>query len=299
MATFITYDKFNPNFLSNRPPQQITPKTPNVPPYHLIPLEYNFGTEDSPKPSDFDMEWCELCSYSGIENNGKGESIKVFFNTNIEEQQQLVDVLNEEYDAATILIDKNKGAVKKFNFKASDPSTLFKHPIFYPQDQTTGAIIPGKLGTTYLKLRKGRDQTIFCDINNKPVDYDLLRDSEIRFIPVVTTKNIFVGGATAMSLQKEIKSAIVTHIKPRNQETNQVATIQRILLKNPNAQSELEDQIAKLKMSRQSKMPPSLDYQAHSDGGVGGEAETNSLANIPSISDMVKNTPKRQFNIKQ
>jgi len=271
MTDFCTYDNFDAQRLHNAKPEEkkplIKPGDKPVPSYFTINLQYNLGTYEKPLFSDFKMELCELKSNYGVSKSDYGsdgggnpkEFIKVFFNIDDEQQAKCLETLNNMYRRASDLLEGVKGAVKKFTFKASDAESGFNHPIRYPYDQITGEKIPGKQGSLVLKLfSRGQgireNKTRFHDTDGKVIDKSTLEGVEMRFIPVVSIRNIFVGAVTC--LQIEMESAIVTDVQMRNSISNQMATIERLKRQDPDISNKVSNQIAKIMMSRQHQHAP-------------------------------------------
>ena len=270
-----TYKNFNRNNLTNlKPTQQVIvpkPGQPAIPPAWMIPLQYNYGTEENPYFSDFEMVLCEFTSPVGITKretvNDAGEkrvdeSIMVKFDpANVQHTVQL-EVLQDIYMRGAELIGGVKGIVKKHNFNADKPDTdVYKPLVYFPKDEATGEFIPGRLGSMFLKLfSRGSgvmlDQTLFVDLKNRPIDRKLLMGVELKFIPKISVKKIRV--AAGISFQIETKEVIVTSIKARNTESTMFSTLAELREQRPELETQLDQQLAKLQMDRQDKLLPPI-----------------------------------------
>ncbi|HSW76450.1 MAG TPA: DUF2738 domain-containing protein [Candidatus Saccharimonadales bacterium] len=324
-----TYDNFNPANLTNLKPDQKTPKTKPgqnpIPPYFIINLQYNLGTDEKPMFSEFDMEFCELTSNMGVMksnfNNTEGgnsnsnndkESIKVFLNEDDDEQVKLVETIEAMYKRGAILLEGVKGAVKRHTFKASEAGSVFKYPIHFPLDELTGERLPGKQGSMYLKLfSRGTgpfaNETKFYDPDGNPIEKDLLIGVQMKFTPIVAIRSIFIGNV--ICFQMEMKSAIVSDIQQRNSSTNQLATIERLKQKDPNIASKVSGQLAKLQMARrnQNLIMTNDHVQNTNVDNVDKDDNTSTVSNInpvqlntstipTDLQDVLKNPPKRKLN---
>jgi hypothetical protein len=307
--TYCTYDNFNPDNLTNLKPEQS--KNADVPCW-FINLLYNLGSPDAPDFSEFEMELCEFTSPVGItvkETDQKDgtkridESILIKFDTNNPEHAKCMDTLKEVHTKLSFLIGEVKGIIKKHSFKASDPITSgFKELIYFPIDEF-GEPITGRAASMFLKLfswGKGdtATSTIFVDMENKPIDKKLLTGVELKFIPLLQIRR--VRSAASISVNMEIKSAIVTSVKARNTESSQLATLNRLKTQNPDLNGKVSSQLARLTANRQNRiLTPSFDTpqdQAPNDTTLSGIEPTHK----EEEPKQEKQIPKRkQFNIPQ
>jgi hypothetical protein len=120
-----------------------------------------------------------------------------------------------------------------------------------PKDRATQAIIEGMAPSIYFQLfRQGygimEQKTTFTGLDGKIIDWSLLRGVEFKYIPLFHVKGMFMGAA-AKKITFELKSAVVYDIKARANVIRQTDTISSILLSNPNALKEYEEQLKKLK----------------------------------------------------
>lgn len=309
-----TYKNFNRNNLTNtKPTQQIIAPKPGqaaIPPAWMIPLQYNYGTEENPYFNDFEMVLCEFTSPVGItkkettNDNGEkriDESIMVKFDPSNPAQLKQLEVFDDLYMRGAELIDGVKGVIKKHKFNAAEPdSDVYKKLVYFPKDEITGQPIAGRLGSMFLKLfTRGSgvmlDQTLFVDAKNKPIDRNLLMGVELKFIPKMSIKKIRV--AAGMTFQMEMKEAIVTSIKARNTESSMFSTLAELRNERPELENLVTSQIAKLQMDRQDKfLPPPIEKEKEKEEEP--EPDMNSiqpvsLSTIPET-DVVSKPPKRR-----
>jgi hypothetical protein len=262
--------------------QKTVPTAPNAPPsttpqtYYIIPLMYNFAStlEADRKLNDFLYEGCEMDSPYGIQTNegqsGRKEySVMCKFDLSDAENVRFIESTNEIHRGCAFILHSMKGVVKLPHFNASTPemieATGLKNPIFRPRDPTTSEIVQGRAPSMYLKLfSRGKppmvEQTLFTGLDGKPIPWALLQGVEMKFIPLILVKRIYIGGGKA-SIQMEVQSAIVTFIRARNTSTRQTTTIQRLQQARPALQDTVSAQLAKLTLDRQEQMLGSMQPQ--------------------------------------
>ena len=97
------------------------------------------------------------------------------------------------------------------------------------------------------------EQTLFTGIDGKNISWNLLQNVEMKFIPLLYIKRMYVGGGKG-SIQIELVSAIVTSIHARNTTTRQLSTIHRIQSQRPELADNISAQIAKLTLDRQDQL---------------------------------------------
>jgi hypothetical protein len=288
--SYVTYDNYTTANLTCTPHE--TKTVPDGPSkgttYYQIPFLYNYGTAENKRLTDFLLEGCELSTSFGVQSkpnqSGRVEhSIMVSFDVNDDEQVRFIETINQVHAGAAYILQQMKGAVKLFNFNAQmAEATGLKNPIYRPRDEVTGEILQGRKPSNYFKLfQRGKppmvEQTLFTDLNGKPIPWALLQGVEMKFIPLIHFKRIYVGGGKA-SIQMEVVSAIVTSIRARNTATQQLSTIHRLQHTRPELVDTVAAQLAKLTTDRQDQMlgasvPQSQDQQ-------GGEASQPTFAGI-------------------
>lgn len=301
---YCTYEEFNADLLTNTKPVKKEPKPKPgekaIPPYHIVNLQYNFGNDDKPKYFDFKLEFCELFSAQGImRGNGKDgtqdnrESIKVYFNPEDIEQEKMINVLESMYLRAATLLHGVKGQVNRPKVDIASPESWFKHPIYYPTDPDTSERIPGKHGSMYLKLfSRGSgfnlDETQFFDPSGTPLDKSLLMGVQMRFIPVVLFKSVYVG--SSICLQIEMTSAVVTDIRLRNGVPSQVRTLEKMRSLDPDAEARFQEQCTKIKMARQNQFLQAPDLINNT------EEITESSSTLEGIKPVAHNVYQQDTN---
>lgn len=297
-------------------PQANPPSPPSF--YNIIPLMYNTGTAENPILSDLQLEGCELVSTLGIQakpgQQGRMDySILAKFDLNNQDHLRMVECLNDLFEGCAYILETIKGTVKMFNFKASmAEATGLKHPVYKPRDEVTGDVIPGRAPSIYFKLfKRGKppvmEQTLFTDLEGNPIPWELLEGVELKFIPLLHVKRMYVGGGKA-SIQMEMLSAVVTSVKARGTFTNQTDTINRLRKARPDLQESVAAQLATLYKDRQDRLVTSQTSQQNTtadsnqnDGPTFAAAiapdnsENYSMGGMANMGSFVSQAPDR-FN---
>jgi len=157
----------------------------------------------------------------------------------------------------------------------------------------TSALIEGRARSMFMKLfRKGKppmvEETLFTGLDAKPIPWTLLDKVEMKFIPLLHIKGMYIGGKP--SIQTEMSSAIVTSIKARNTDSQQMQTIKSLTAANPELADRVAAQIAKLSMDRQDQLmhstlgndAPATPAIASSGPTFSGILPTNQLPGQPT-----------------
>ena len=302
MSLIVAYDQlFNPNKLVASSPEAIAFKKGNDNiSYHDINLHHNYGTESEPVISDVLIELPEVSAQgirmkeedaSGKNGPYKKKVYSMIFRFDITsanstvkaDAQAAIDKHNGVYTGCCKIVEDNKKVLKKPNFSAANCGDLFKDPMYWPCDKVTQERIVGKNPSMFVKLKKTQNSsTLFTDMNNKPIDWSLLTDVELRIVPLLHYKKIYVG-ANLIRMKIFLISAVVTKIAAAGTESKQVSTVERLKNKYSNLADEVESQLAELRMARQETLSQqtgkefgSSDYGTmHSNVGVGGSGNGN------------------------
>jgi hypothetical protein len=314
--TFATYTDYTNARLSCTPSEQKTiPGTgpqanpPSAPQYYYqIPLMYNFGTPENRILNDFLFEGCEMDTQFGIQSkpgqSGRLEhSVMCRFDANNAEHNRFIESMNQLHGGCAFILQQMKGAVKLYNFNAQmAEATGLKNPIYRARDEVTGEVVQGRAPSMFLKLfSRGKppmtEETLFTGLDGKPIPWALMRNVEMKFIPLIHIKRLYVGGGKA-SIQMEVVSAVVTSIRARNSTTRQLTTIHRLQQARPELPDMVAAQLAKLTIDRQDQMlggavpPPPPDQQ-------GAPENQPTFAGIVPTRQMAQPAPATQYQMAQ
>lgn len=301
-ATFQDYS--NIRLSCNAPAQKQIPGTgpqgnPPSPAQFYNSISFIYDTSDGATEKkaygDLILEGCEMTSSYGIQTKpspgGKGvdNSIMVVFDPNNADHDKFLSVMVQLHGGAAHLLDAVKGRVQMPHFNAGMPeATGLKSLVYQPRDQTSGALIPGRSPSMFLKLfQRGKgplaEETLFTGLDGKAIPWALLKNVEMKFIPLMHFKSIYVGGGKA-SIQEVMMSAIVTSVRARNTESRQLGTISRLTSENPNLADEVAAQLAKLSMDRQEQL-------LAKDEGVASSGHSSTPENKPTFSGILSAVP--------
>jgi hypothetical protein len=266
----------------------ISQKTvPNVNPpsvYNEIAIEYNYGDADNQLRAPFLWELPEVTTTIGISESDIGGrkkfSIPISLNPiGNEEHKKCISLMDSTYKTCADLIFKNRASLKLPHFMKENPEgSNFKHPVYYPRDKVTLEIIPGKSPSMYLQLSIRKDsKTMFCGLDEKPISWELLKNVQMNFIPLVHFEKIYVGGGKP-SLQMKLVSGIVTSVMSKSSVVRQKSTIERLRQSKPELFQNVSKQIEELKHTSND----TVIFPSQEDGGEEAtEEESGDLVDSP------------------
>jgi hypothetical protein len=316
---YATYKDFTSIRLSSTPPEQkiipgtgpqATPPTP-AQHYYIVPALYNLGTSSNKVLNDFMLEGPEMETSFGIQSkqspSGRMESsIMCKFDMSNSEQLAFINTFDDIHKGFAGILSQIKGAVKLYNFNQQmAEATGLKNPIYKSRDELTGEVIQGRPPSIFLKLfNRGKgamaEQTLFTGIDGKNISWNLLQNVEMKFIPLLHIKRMYVGGGKA-SIQIELVSAVVTSIHARNTTTRQLSTIHRIQCQRPELVDNVSAQIAKLTLDRQDQLvnenqqstPTQLTPTQSQTTFSGIDPPSQKTITVSSIPDFTLSAPTR------
>lgn len=310
IASFVTYDEYTGGRLSCTPAETKTvpgtgptPENPTAvgQSYYQIPLMYNFGTQEQRVLNDFLLEGCEMETAFGIQSKQAQQqqqkpgqavrmehSIMSKFDMNNPHHVRFLETINQIHQGCGYILSQMKGSVKLYNFNPQmAEATGFKNPVYRPRDEMTGEPVVGRAPSMFFKLfSRGKpplgEQTLFTTPDGTPIPWALMNTVEMKFIPLLSVKRIYIGGGKA-SLQLEMVSAIVTSLRPRNTNTRQTDTINRLNTARPELSDTVSAQVAKLTLDRQEQLLGNNAPQNNTPVNNGGEQ--------PTFSGLITNKP--------
>lgn len=299
---YITYENFDETMLSCSLPEKKQVPNSKETYYHIMPYLYNYGTKDNRFLGEFFLEGCELTSTRGIisKPNPQGRiehSILCKFDDS-DENKKFLSVFDKIFKVSANFLFKNKGTVKMplFNEMMAE-ATGFKYPIYKPTDSITGEVDDSKSSSIFFKLFSrgtvNKEQTLFTDLNKKPIPWFLLNDVTIKFIPLLHFKRTFIGGNGRALIQIEMESAIITSIIACGSLTKQISTIDKLNQQNPILNDLVSSQLARLSASRQDQVNEKSE-EADDNKPMFSNISSNSSSSSDGFSEMLNNVPTRQ-----
>ncbi len=270
----------------------ISQKTvPNVNPpsvYNEIAIEYNYGDSTNQLRAPFLWELPEVTTSLGISESEIGGKTKFSIpislspNTN-PEHKQVIDLMDATYRTCAELIFKNRAQLKLPHFMKENPEgSNFKHPVYFPRDKVTLEVIPGKSPSLYLPLSVRKDsRTMFCGLDEKPIAWDLLKNVQMSFIPLIQFEKIYVGGGRP-SLQMKLVSAVVTSVVSKSSVVRQKSTIERLRAAKPELFENVTKQVQELRQPQVEPTQSGLSQVSEDDEeGNGSGSEASELVSQP------------------
>lgn len=314
---YISYKDFKVENLSGN-----SVETKNIPnqtgTYNVIPLSYKYPNNIT---TDLYMEF-PMCRSRGVvkkveENKNTGKtrvtySCMVKFSISDKEHIECIEKIKELHKGAAKIVAQHKGRLGMYDFDPERPGGLFKNPVYFPRDKATGNIIKGRDPSMWLKMITIQtEKTLFTkpfmnakgDIVGEPIDWELLENVEMKFIPLIKFEKIYNGGGKA-SLQCKLASAIVLEVHKAGTITRQLKTISSLLKNNPSMISTIEDQLSQLQMDKQDELLSNSDEKSKEmPNGTSENKQVDSslndfLSGAPNLNNP-RNSPNTYNNIPQ
>lgn len=233
--------------------------------YQISSVTYNCGSEETPMYDECLIEGCEMFSNIGITSreapSGKMDhTIMVKFRSDNECHEQFINCMNLLHAGCALGIQSHQKDFSGLNFDAQlaiERGMGLKLPYYSPPD--------GGPFSMFLKLYKRgtgamAQQTLFTDLHGDNIEWDLLRNVEMNFIPLFRVKRIYCGGGR-VSIQMEVASAIVTEVRPIGSVSKQLSSAKRYLEKNPEKAESVKATLAKLRLERQDQVSPGINSE--------------------------------------
>ena len=304
--SYVTYEDVNPTKISGTAPIKRSFKNGEIC-YHEVPLFYNYGTEAEPIVNDFYLELPEVDSYGIVtkSENKEGKngpyvktknSMMFKFSMNNPEVAKSVQKLEEAYKTTARVVGTYKGPLKQPFFDPEKPEASYKNPIYFHIDEATGERIVGRDPSLWVKLTDYPKTLFTAPLGNgekeaTPIDWELLKNVEMKLIPLLHIKHIYVG--TKMTLQVFLISAVVTKVIQSGTESKQVSTFERLRTQRPDLADEVASQLAQLQMTHQDKIEMNRvdENQFNQQSNETAESMDEFLGAAPSMT-----VPQQQYH---
>ncbi len=272
-TAYVTYDELDTNKLGGEAPKKdsFTDSTGQKIEFENMALFYNYGTEKDMVVTDFYMELPPIKA-RGIrtkdepKKNREGEeyiksshSQMLLFELSDPDSMEAIEALNKVHTKCCELLSTTAWA-KKNDFICERPGGMFKNPVYWPRDKTTQEIQKGKNPNLWVKMKGGYEKPLYTTIdsegNVEVIDWALLRNVDIKMIPLLHIERTFIGNKA--TLQIFLQSAIVLAITESNSTSRQVSTIDRLREKYGDKfnqqQENVQASLANLRMQRQDQL---------------------------------------------
>lgn len=246
--------------------------------YFDIPIEYTYTVDGKNIVGGLYVEGPEMYSNNTIylkPNTARGypdATILTKFDINSQDVIDFINIPTDDNPSSSFFNDlynwckqhvfNNRGEVGLKLSKLDAIEGAFPYPIYFKRDLNNQPI-PNTTPSKFFNLLNigkpgsfNRKETMFTIPDDSEEGYcvmnwDDLIDVESKFKPLIHINKIYVGGGKA-SIQSTLVSAIVTHIAPINNKSNQVDTM-TIMLKNKDKINQLKLQLEQLRASRSLK----------------------------------------------
>ncbi|AYV86286.1 MAG: hypothetical protein Solumvirus3_22 [Solumvirus sp.] len=255
----ISIKEFNRKFVQFTKATQKSVKGDEKTKYITGPIAYNFGAADKPVLNEFLIDLCPLKA-RGIDSKQKNDgskppkpipgvfehSVMVLYDQNVQEQKECFEMWHALYKDSCDFVSTCPEDFNKSKFSYEDAFDKgFKPPCNYPADKTTKKLDKTRSPAHWLKCyeRKtpfGNERTLFSGLDGKPVPWEKLRNVDMTFVPRMHVKSLY-GNGNNISIQIEMRSAVIIDIKARNTQNDQTDVIESLLKSNP----ELLDKVSK------------------------------------------------------
>lgn len=270
--------------------------------FEMIP-QYNKGNET--KVTALYLEGPVMTSENGIQTStkfGKEDSIFVSLDQTDPDIKLFISHMDAIHNFIFTTVQKNRKELMKVLKNPDITLSQVKSPIHRPRNNETMEIDYTRNPSFFLKLVKYEDnptkgfkawQTSFdIPTPNGPqrVDWKLLRDAKITFVPLIRFRRIYISNTT-ITYQSDLSSAVVIAVEPCAPKIRQGLTIDELCRANPNLPSSVAMQIAN--MRKASPVNPNNEEDNESgeekNGGEGSEGSSSGptfpIPGNPEITD--------------
>ena len=277
-----SYKNFDGNKISGNEPTAKSFEGPSGKvSYKEIPLQYNYGTTETPIIDSCYFELPPVTSYGGIIEKveqkpprnptdppyiKKSYSMMFKFDIQDEECRECLEKLDALYMGSARVLGEFRGKVGLHHFDPTHPQGSYKNPIYYKIDSETFQRIEGHSPSMWVKLNHWtNNETLFTDPKENRVEWELLKNVEVKFIPLLHIDKVYIGNKP--SLQIKLASAIVVDIAPLNTRTRQTATINKLNERHSNLADKVASQLAQVRMEKQDMLDTApVDSNQHPAG---------------------------------
>lgn len=271
--------------------------------YNEVPILYNYGTPEAPIIDGCFIELPPVTCKGGIVSKKEtkpsltpGEppyikethSMMIIFNLQDQDNQVCLKKFDEFHMGAAEAFAEHKGDCGMFNFDPKNPGDSFKCPVYYKQNPKTGKREEGQNPSMWVKLNHWKNnKTLFTalpvgDEKPEPIDWSLLYDVDIKFVPLVQAHHIYAGSGKAV-IQMKLVSAIILDIVKANTSSKQGTTMNKLKEKYAGLANQVASQLAQVRMERQDELdtatPGRVNATLPSNGGDDGEMHSLSGGN--------------------
>ena len=280
--------------------------------YYEQKLFYNFGTPEEPIVQDVLIEGPLMKAQGlrirdeGTKKSKKGnEYHKITYSMVFvfdladprtkDESKKSLETFQEVYLGCAKSLGDYKGKVGMHHFNPEQPAGSLNNFVYWPTDNN--GIIAGRNPSVWANFKSyGPNKTLITDLNGKPIDWELLKGSDVEIVPLFHVESNFVGSVKKVKVN--VKSGIVVKIVPTASETCQTSTIDRLKAKYGSGRvDEVEAQLAELRLAKQDSLEtkPEFGERDYAQGNmqdIPKESIQDFLGGAPSMPTQATPLPK-------
>ena len=308
----------NKEFFKGSDPKEENFVTENGPvKYFEQKLFYNYGTVEEPIVQDLLIEGPLMKAQGlrirdeGIKKSRKGQEYRKITHSMIftfdladprtkEDSKKALESFREVYLGCAKALAPYKGKVGLHHFQPEHPEGTLKDFLYWPTDNN--GIIPGRNPSIWANfVEYGPGKTLITDLNGRPIDWELLKDSDMEIVPLFHVTSNFLGSVKKVKVN--LRSAIVVKITPTGSETCQTSTLDKLKAKYGSGKvDEVEAQLAELRMNKQEQLQhppaefgsPNYTQSQFQEEVTNTESVQDFLAGAPTMEQETTTLPKIQ-----
>ena len=255
--------------------------------YYNVPLLYEYMSEGNISVDDMVLEGCMMESlgikqYLRPTNKTIHEITGKMFPIYNPDQSKFVDIVDKIHQRCGQFIDTVKREVGIRDFDVKRLSFFMPDLIKRRTNDATGEIIHNTPSAITMKLLPGNSEnrSMFVDLDENEIPWDLLKNVNMRFIPIIRFKHINIVNGRA-TVRVELIRAVVTHISVPNRKYNQSKTITELKLKYPDISETMKRNLEYI--SKERTRPNSIAVISTPDPDIisGNVIPIFPLANMP------------------
>ena len=289
MPNYVKTADLDPSKISGKEMETKSMKSDAAKTYLQIPLQYNYGTEENPAKDTIRIQLPKV-TCSGIKPNKYNPDnslINVRFDKTNPECRMFIEKFPQVFRKTCEVLYGQRKAARVPYFEIDRPeASKYRSAMFYPSDPKTDEPKLDENPFMQIKLTKNGTppnevKSLFTDLKKKPIDWELLKGVSLTLIPLISIDKIYIGSNP--SLQVKLISAVVCQARKMGTQTMQDEATDEYLLENPNADVELEEQLAQLMNSRSDALgSPNTAAAAAAGPSSSNEPRINQIANFLS-----------------
>jgi hypothetical protein len=236
--------------------------------YYTISLSCKLPIEEY--MNDFIVNGCEMFSYFGIQESYNPNKTKqgylISASPSGKDGTDFISFIKEVYNECCSIINKHKTNLGVRYYDMNHLESKFANPIKYRTESATNEIIPYSRPLMTFKLlhKQSLCDTIFTDLDDNIIPWELLKLARVKFIPVIKFKHLNISGDGIVTLRMEILRAVITNVEVPEMFYKQISIIDKLKELHPNLQNKVSGQLKEIMMLKsKTKSNPYIDEKNH------------------------------------